>query len=85
MRRDLPQSADARVCCHCQSRPISGRKRKYCDVCSSEASAIWKRAQRARWSRSGEKYWRADWHSDEQRRVYFREYMRRYRQRRRVA
>lgn len=55
--------------------PIVGRLRKYCRAHSRQASAIWKRQHPE---------WRTPWKkTDEERRTYFREYMRRYRQRKR--
>ncbi len=73
MERDL--------CQHCHSAPVTGRKRKYCVQHSRSASAIWKRAHRRLWKAQGDKYWLADWKSPEERRAYFRAYMRAYRHR----
>ncbi len=71
-------------CHHCHTAPVTGRKRKYCDKHSREASAIWKRAHRRLWKAQGDKYWLSEWKSDEERRAYFRTYMREYRRRRRT-
>jgi len=67
------------VCLACQSRPVACNRRKYCAECGAHASAVWKRSQRSAWKHSGQKYWLDNWHSDEERRRYFREYMRQYR------
>jgi hypothetical protein len=74
---------DERLCLHCFLRPVVGRKRKFCDEHASQASAIWKRAHRRLWKAQGDKYWLADWKSPEERRAYFRTYMRAYRLRKR--
>jgi hypothetical protein len=75
------------LCLYCHTRPIPPLKRKYCDVHSGEASAIWKREHRRQWKALGDRYWLADWKhkSDEERRAYFRAYMRAYRLKRRAA
>ena len=68
-------------CTNCQTAPVTGRKRKYCDRHSSVASALWKRLHRRLWKAAGDKYWLSDWKnkSVEERRAYFRAYMQEYR------
>jgi hypothetical protein len=75
---------DRGPCTYCNAAPITGRRRKYCDPHSRQASAIWKREHRRRWKAEGRRYWREDARSDEERRGYFRTYMRAWRQRRRT-
>ena len=73
----------ARGLCHwCQTAPIVGRKRKYCLEHSRQASVIWKRKYRRLWKAAGDKYWLVDWtnRTPEERRAYFRTYMRAYRE-----
>ena len=68
--------------CHwCQTALIVGRKRKYCPEHSRQASLIWKRVHRRLWKAAGDPYWLADWKHKtvEERRAYFRTYMRAYR------
>jgi hypothetical protein len=74
---------DRGLCIYCHVAPITGRKRKYCDEHSDLASTIWKRKHRRVWKAAGDKYWLSDWkhQTPEERRAYFREYMRRYRAR----
>ena len=74
---------DRGLCVFCQLAPVTGRKRKYCDQHSSLASTIWKRKHRSVWKALGDPYWIADWKNKtpEERRAYFREYMRKYRKR----
>lgn len=69
------------VCVYCQAEAIVGRKRKYCDVHSRQASVIWKRLHRRLWHAAGDKYWLSDWKhkTPAERRAYFRQYMRQYR------
>jgi hypothetical protein len=62
-------------CQHCRTAPVTGRKRKYCDEHSRQASAIWKR-------RNPEL--RGSWKNPEDRKAYFRTYMREYRRRKRT-
>ena len=75
-----------KVCVIC-FRPLSGRFRKYCQSHSRLASAIWKRTHRRLWKVSGDRYWLSDWknRTTEERRTYFRSYMRAYRRRVRVS
>jgi len=69
------------LCIFCHAAPVTGRKRKYCDQHSRLASTNWKRAHRRIWKAAGDKYWLADWKhkTAEERKEYFRAYMRRYR------
>ncbi|MDA2937073.1 hypothetical protein MYX75_02265 [Acidobacteria bacterium AH-259-A15] len=71
------------VCIHCHVRPIGEGKRKYCEEHSRQASAIWKREHRRLWRSMGDKYWLSDWKNktSEERKAYFRAYMREYRKR----
>ena len=73
--------------CVCCDLPVQGRKRKYCDQHSRTASTRWKRAYRLVCKRKGDQYWLSDWKNKttEERRAYFRDYMRKYRRRLRVA
>jgi hypothetical protein len=71
-------------CHYCHKAPVTGRKRKYCDEHSREASAIWKREHRRLWKAQGDRYWISDWKSPDDRRTYFRTYMRGYRHRKRL-
>ena len=65
------------LCQHCQTTPVTGRKRKYCDTHSREASALWKRQHPE---------WRTPWNTTpEKQRAYRRAYMRGYRRRTRDA
>jgi hypothetical protein len=68
-------------CFSCHLKPISRRNRKYCALHSSQASILWKRRQRQLWKQSGQTYWLDNWKhkSDEERRTYYRNYMRAYR------
>jgi len=70
------------LCAHCRFKPVTPPKRKYCDDCSPLASTIWKRTHRRLWNAQGDSHWRANWKhkTDEERKAYFREYMRKYRQ-----
>jgi hypothetical protein len=72
------------LCAYCHTRPLMGRGRKYCPEDGPKASVIWKREHRRAWKASGDKYWLADWKhkTSEERRAYFRDYMRKYRRRR---
>jgi hypothetical protein len=74
---------DRGLCIFCHLAPVTGRKRKYCDEHSNLASMIWKRQHRRTWKAAGDKYWLSDWkhQTPEERRAYFRTYMRKYRQR----
>jgi hypothetical protein len=64
------------LCQHCHTLPVTGRKRKFCDEHSRQASAIWKRKHPE---------WRTPWvTTHEKRRAYFRTYMRGYRRRKRT-
>ena len=74
---------DRGLCRYCHQNPIVGRRRKYCPEHARNASTILKRQYRRDWKAQGDKYWLTDWKSDEERRAYFRTYMRRYRQARR--
>jgi hypothetical protein len=71
------------LCRHCRQQPVVGCKRKYCDVCSPLASLFWKRVHRRLWKAAGDQYWLTDWKhkTPDERRAYFRVYMRAYRQR----
>jgi hypothetical protein len=71
------------LCNYCRQNPIVGRNRKYCPEHARQASAIWKREHRRAWKAEGDKYWLADWKTPEERRAYFRTYMREWRRRRR--
>lgn len=71
-----------RRCDHCRTGVAL---RRYCRVCSSRASTLYKRQARREAKAAGERYW-FDWwvktYGDAallQRREYQREYMRRYR------
>ena len=74
---------DGGFCFSCHIKPILGRKRKYCEEHSRLASVLWKREHRRRWKAMGEKYWLTEWKNKapEERKTYFREYMRQYRRR----
>ena len=76
---------DRHLCIYCETAPVAPGKRKYCDAHSRQASAIWKRAHRRLRKIQGEKYWLAHWKSPEDRRAYFRTYMRDYRTRKRTT
>src|SRR3546814_9845468 len=78
---------DRGFCVFCHLRPIEGRKRKYCIDHARQASLLLKRYHRRLWKALGDKYWLADWKhkTPEERRTYFREYMRRYRRCEEVA
>jgi hypothetical protein len=82
---ELPKEIPALVCSNCKEREIPKGRRKYCDPCGSQASLIWKRAQRQNWRKSGQVYWRDNWkHATEaEKRAYFRIYMKAYRFRKR--
>ena len=67
-------------CQICGTLDVPPRNRKYCRACRSNASARWKRLYRRELAARGETYWRDWWPSDESRRAYHREYMRRRRQ-----
>jgi len=71
-----------RLCVLCH-QTLEFRFRKYCKAHSSLASAIWKRVHRRLWKKAGDPYWLSDWKNRtiEERRTYFRNYMRRYRRR----
>jgi hypothetical protein len=75
---------ERRLCSYCNTNPIVGRGRKYCPDHTRQASTIWKRKHRRLWKALGDKYWLADWKhkTPEERRAYFRNYMRAYRRRR---
>lgn len=74
-------------CTACGRGIIQPPKRKYCDVCSVRASAMWKRRHRAAFARiweedpSGPPPWMDGWRSIEARRTYYREYMQKWRRR----
>ena len=70
------------LCAHCRVKSVRPPKRKYCSDCSTSASTLWKRRFRKGCRDRGEAYWR-DWAPDEERRAYHREYMRRWRAKRR--
>jgi hypothetical protein len=74
------------MCVFCHARPITGRKRKYCDEHSSLASVLWKRNERRTFPAS-QGDWLINWKnkSPEERKAYFRAYMREYRRKRRMA
>jgi hypothetical protein len=74
---------DRGLCIFCRLSPITGRNRKYCDEHSRLASTIWKRQSRRIWKDAGDQYWLSDWKhkSSEERKAYFRTYMRQYRKR----
>jgi len=74
---------DRGLCRYCHQNPIVGRRRKYCPEHARNASTIWKREHRRAWKADGDKYWLANWKhkTPEERREYFRLYMRRYRRR----
>lgn len=77
---------DRGLCRYCNQNPILGRRRKYCPDHARNASAIWKREFRRQEKAKGEKYWLADWKhaTPDERRAYFRNYMRAYRRCRRA-
>lgn len=70
------------VCSACRARPVPPDRRKYCNECGARASALWKRHQRRAWRESGQKYWLDNWKHKptEERRAYYRRYMRLYRE-----
>ncbi len=74
---------DVRRCEECGA-PVAKPKRKYCATHSARASAIWKRRFRAELRARGEQTYRDYWESDEARRAYHREAMRRWRARRKA-
>ncbi len=76
------------ICTICNSAALDPPRRKYCGVrCAAEASRRWKRDLRrsAREDfaagRTTEPYWKEGWPSEEARKAYFRNYMRRRRHR----
>lgn len=80
------------LCTHCHSRSIPPRNRVYCDVCSPNASRIWKARERRRFraawrsnGRSGTPPYLDGWESREAYRAYYRNYMQEWRKRRRAA
>src|SRR5262245_6963241 len=81
----INQQLGARLCHSCEVRRISPRRRKFCDRCGMLASLVWKREKRREWRGLGQKYWLDAWKhvSDEERKAYFRTYMREYRQNKR--
>lgn len=70
------------LCSNCRIRIVSPTRKKYCVPCGANASAIWKRRQRRIWNQLGQPYWLDNWKhkTDEERRAYYRNYMRAYRQ-----
>jgi hypothetical protein len=70
------------TCRHC-SEPLKTGQRKYCAHCAPLASRLWKRDHRRLWKAAGDPYWLTDWKhkTPDERRAYFRTYMRRYRRR----
>lgn len=70
--------------CRICATPLTGRQRKFCAAHSSQASILWKREQRRKWAAAGDPYWLSDWKhkSSAERRTYFREYMQKYREKR---
>jgi hypothetical protein len=74
---------DRGLCHSCHVKPILGRKRKYCEEHSRLASVLWKRERRRLWKEKGQKYWQDAWENKtpEERKAYFRQYMRQYRRR----
>jgi hypothetical protein len=77
-------------CSTCQTATVKTPRRKYCSaLCAKEAIRRLKRALRQqtlnefRAGRTTVPPWREGWTSDEARKAYFREYMRRWRRRRR--
>jgi hypothetical protein len=73
------------LCAYCHIRPVRFPRRKYCDEHAKISSLLWKRRHRQQWKASGDPYWTESWKNktDDERRAYFRDYMRRYRLRRR--
>jgi len=73
------------ACGHCGQQLLVGRQRKYCDLCSPLASLLWKRRHRRLWKAAGDPYWLTDWKhkTSDERRTYFRDYMRAYRRQQR--
>jgi hypothetical protein len=78
------------LCEHCLSRVIPIGHRRYCDLCSRRASALWKVKHRREWARRwresercGSPPWLDGWPDLETRRAYYRAYLRRWRQKRR--
>ena len=74
---------DCGLCRHCHERRIPAGNKKYCEVCSPLASTLWKRNLRRECREQGAAYWR-DWASPERRREYQRNYMKKWRERRRA-
>jgi len=77
-------------CRNCKTRTIRPRHRVYCANCSPRASAIWKVRHRRQWieewkvqGRQGPPPYLDGWPSIEARRAYYREYMRKWRKKRR--
>jgi hypothetical protein len=72
------------TCRHC-GQALAGRQRHYCTECGPLASRLWKRAHRRLWKAAGDRYWLTDWKhkTPDERRAYFRTYMRAYRRRQR--
>jgi len=72
---------DKGLCIFCHLTPVTGRNRKYCKEHSRLASTLWKRRHRRIWKLAGDQYWLIDWKNKapEERRAYFRAYMRQYR------
>ncbi len=68
------------VACH---NPLKPGFQKYCEAHSKLASALWKQEHRRGWKAAGDPYWLSDWKNKtpEERRAYFRVYMRAYRRR----
>jgi hypothetical protein len=82
---ELLKEVPALVCINCQTNPVPEGRRKYCALCGSQASLIWKRLQRQSWRETGQPYWLDNWKNatPAKMRKYFREYMRLYRLRNR--
>jgi hypothetical protein len=74
-------------CTGCGRGVVHPPKRKYCDNCSRQASAAWKRKHRhlfsIRWRHdpAGPPPWMDGWRTPEERRAYYRDYMRKWRKR----
>lgn len=75
------------LCHYCQLNPITGKRRKYCEQHSAQASLIWKRVHRRLWRNAGASTWLVDWKhkSADERKAYFRQYMREYRRRKKLG
>jgi hypothetical protein len=70
-----------KLCKICQKHEVSGRRRKYCGPeCAREAKNQWKRDLRKKSKELGTKL-ENTWRTPDERRAYYKTYMRRYRKR----